>query len=167
MSTPSSGTTSTTGIGSVPSAPKPGHDLTAPTTSSVLITDQGRTTIADTVVEKVAGMATREIPGVHKLGSGTARAIGALRDRLPGQRASVTQGVSVEVGERQTAVDLDIVIEYGVSLADVTDAVRRNVIASIESMTGLQVTEVNIVVDDIHLPGEDDTADEAQESRVQ
>jgi uncharacterized alkaline shock family protein YloU len=73
--------------------------------------------------------------------------------------------VSVEVGERQAAVDLDLVVEYGVSVPDLAQAIRRNVISSIERMTGLEVTEVNIDVDDVHLPDESD--DDSAESRVE
>ncbi|MET8678979.1 Asp23/Gls24 family envelope stress response protein [Streptomyces sp. NPDC004647] len=119
---------------------------------------RGRTTIADSVVEKIAGMATREVPGIHSLGAGMARTIGAVRDRVPGGggRSGVTRGVKVEVGERQAAVDLDVVVEYGVSIVDVAGDVRSNVISAVERMTGLEVVEVNIAVDDVHLPDEED-----------
>lgn len=131
-----------------------------------LVTDQGTTTIADVVVEKVAGLAAREIRGVHDLGGGTARALGALRERIPGASASTGQGVSVEVGETQAAVDLQIVVEYGVAIAEVARLVRRNVITAIEQMTGLEVVEVNINVNDVYIPGDDDEP-EAETGRVQ
>ena len=136
--------------------------------SSGLQTAHGNTTIADSVVAKIAGMAAREIPGVHSMGSGTARAIGAVRSRIPGQstQASAGQGVSVEVGETQAAVDLDLVTYYGQSIVQVTDAVRANVINRIEGMTGLQVTEINITVDDLYVEGQDDDQQEQQEPRV-
>lgn len=126
-----------------------------------LVSEQGRTAIAETVVSKIAGIATREISGVHDLGGGTARAVGALRERIPGSRTNLSQGVGVEVGERQAAVDLDIVAEYGVSIADLAVAIRRNVISSVERMTSLEVTEVNITVHDIFL---DDGTDDAPET---
>src|SRR5690348_16370266 len=109
---------------------------------SPLVTDQGRTTIADTVVAKIAGIAAREVSGVHALGGGAARAVGAIRERIPGGRTNQSLGVSVEVGERQAAVDLQLVAEYGVSIADLAQGIRRNVISSIERMTSLEVTEV-------------------------
>lgn len=125
-----------------------------------LTTERGRTTIADVVVAKIAGMAAREIPGVHELGGGAARAFRAIRERVPGAgRPSVAQGVSVEVGERQAAVDLVVVIEYGISIADVAQAARENIIDAVERMTGLEVVEVNIAVDDIHLPDSEDSLD--------
>ena len=131
-----------------------------------LVSSEGKTTIADGVVQKIAGIAAREVSGVYKLGGGAARAFGAVRERIPGSSGpNVSQGVSVEVGEKQTAVDLDVVVEYGVSIPDLAQAIRRNVISSLERMTGLEVTEVNVSVDDIHLPEEDDSP--AEPARVQ
>jgi uncharacterized alkaline shock family protein YloU len=131
-----------------------------------LVSPQGRTTIADSVVEKVAGMAAHDVAGVYELGGGAARAIGTLRERLPAAGGkSVSQGVRVEVGERQAAVDIDMVAEYGVSIIDVAAAVRRNVISTVERITGLEVTEVNIAVGDIHI--EDDAEQDQDERRVQ
>jgi uncharacterized alkaline shock family protein YloU len=117
---------------------------------------RGRTTIADGVVEKIAGMAAREVPSIHALGGGLARIMGAVRDMVPGGRTSVTRGVKVEVGERQTAIDLSLVVEYGFAIIDATGEVRENVIAAVERMTGLDVVEVNISVTDVHLPDEED-----------
>jgi uncharacterized alkaline shock family protein YloU len=135
---------------------------------SELETSQGRTTIADNVVQKIAGIAARDVSGVYELGGGGARALGALRERIPGGSQSAGQGVSVEVGDREAAVDLDLVVEYGVSIADLAASIRRNVITAVERMTGLSVTEVNVTVNDIHLPSDDDTtADEQQPARVQ
>jgi uncharacterized alkaline shock family protein YloU len=127
-------------------------------TETALVTKQGITTIADTVVQKIAGLAAREVHGVHDLGGGAARAFGAIRDRIPGASASAGQGVSVEVGEKQAAVDLQLLVEYGVAIADLARSVRRSVVTAIEQMTGLQVVEVNITVTDVHLPGDDEPA---------
>ncbi|WP_338887995.1 Asp23/Gls24 family envelope stress response protein [Rhodococcus sovatensis] len=138
-----------------------------PKTDSALVSTTGRTTIADTVVSKIAGIATREVEGVHDVGGGTSRAIGALRERIPGARVNQSQGVSVEVGERQAAVDIDIVAEYGVSIADLASGIRRNVITAVERMTGLEVTEVNIVVHDVYLDEGDDEGQEVTGTRVQ
>jgi uncharacterized alkaline shock family protein YloU len=126
---------------------------------------QGRTSIADGVVQKIAAIAARDVSGVHQLGGGAARAFSAMRDRIPGSSQSVGQGVTVEVGERQAAIDLDVVVEYGVAIADLAGSIRRNVIASVQGMTGLEVTEVNISVNDIHLPTED--VPEREPARVQ
>ncbi|MDQ2850139.1 Asp23/Gls24 family envelope stress response protein [Dermatophilaceae bacterium Sec6.4] len=135
--------------------------------NSPLVTPQGRTSIADTVVAKIAGISTREVAGVHDVGGGTARAVGALRDRIPGSRTNHSQGVTVEVGERQAAVDIDLVAEYGVAIADLAAGVRRNVISTVESMTGLEVTEVNITVHDVFLDDGTGENDNRAESRVE
>ena len=121
-------------------------------------TAQGKTTIAASVVQKIAGIAAREISGVYAMGGGVSRAFGAIRERIPGGGMGVTNiaGVQVEVGEKQAAIDLDLVVEYGASIVDLARAVRRNVITAVEAMTGLEVIEVNIAVNDIHLPELDD-----------
>ncbi|MEV7003779.1 Asp23/Gls24 family envelope stress response protein [Streptomyces sp. NPDC093982] len=131
---------------------------------------RGRTTIADVVVEKIAGMAARDVLGVHALGSGFARSMGSMRERMPGAGSgkSVTRGVSVEVGELQAAIDLEIVVDYGVSITDVAGAVRENVISAVERMAGREVVEVNIAVSDVKLPDEEDEEDEGEErQRIQ
>ncbi|WP_328343390.1 Asp23/Gls24 family envelope stress response protein [Streptomyces violaceus] len=126
---------------------------------------RGSTAIADTVVAKIAGMAAREIPEVHNLGGGMTRAFGAVRQRVPGGGSGVTQGVKVEVGERQAAVDLDLVVEYGAAITDTASDVRTNVVNAVERMTGLEVVEVNIAVDDVHLPDEEEDESEREEQR--
>jgi uncharacterized alkaline shock family protein YloU len=134
--------------------------------SSPLQTEHGSTSIADGVVSKIAGIAASSVVGVHALGGGAARAMGALRERIPGASTSRSQGVTVEVGERETASALELVAEYGVSVVDLAEGVRRNVIQSVERMTGLRVTEVNIAVNDVHLP-EEEPAEPAESPRVQ
>jgi uncharacterized alkaline shock family protein YloU len=149
-----------------PSSTKSNSSTVQEKSGSPLVTEQGSTTIAETVVQKIAGLATREISGVYALGGGAARAFSAIRERIPGASASAGQGVAVEVGEKQAAVDLQILVEYGVSIADLTRAVRRNVITAIERMTGLEVVEVNIHVSDVHIPGDDEET-AAEPGRVQ
>jgi uncharacterized alkaline shock family protein YloU len=126
--------------------------------------DRGRTTVADVVVEKIAGMAARDVSGVYALGSGFARSMGSVRERMPGAGGgkSVTRGVSVEVGELQAAIDLEIVVDYGVSITDVAGEVRESVITAVERMAGREVVEVNITVSDVKLPDEEDEGEERQ-----
>jgi uncharacterized alkaline shock family protein YloU len=113
--------------------------------------------VAQGVVQKIAGIACREIAGVHAMGSGGARAFGAIRERIPGSSGpNVSQGVGVEVGETQAAIDLDIVVEYGASIVDLGRSIQRNVKQSVERMTGLEVVEVNVAVDDVHLPSDEE-----------
>ncbi|HZI98041.1 MAG TPA: Asp23/Gls24 family envelope stress response protein [Actinomycetales bacterium] len=149
------------------SQPKSGGKGISSTGGKNLVTEQGRTSIADAVVAKIAGIATREVDGVHAVGGGAARAMGAVRERMGAK--SHSQGVAVEVGERQAAVDVDVVVEYGTSIADVADGVRSNVIRAIERMTGLEVTEVNVNVGDIFILGEEDDDEKKadQQPRVQ
>ena len=118
----------------------------------------GTTTIQENVVAKIAGIAAREVRGVHALGGGAARAIGALRERVG--RADVTQGIGVEVGEKQAAADVVLVVEYGVPIQDVAAQVRSSIVTSVEEMTGLEVTEVNVLVSDVFIAGDADDEDE-------
>jgi uncharacterized alkaline shock family protein YloU len=132
----------------------------SPATKERLATSDGQITIADSVVQKIAGKACREMGGVHAMGTGGTRTFGALRERIPGSAGpNVAQGVGVEVGETEAAVDLDIVVEYGVSIAELGRSIQRNVKQTVERMTGLRVVEVNIAVDDVYLPTADDDSD--------
>jgi uncharacterized alkaline shock family protein YloU len=124
----------------------------------------GKVVIADTVVATVAGIATREVDGVHAMGGGASRAVGAVRDRVA-RSADHTRGVRVEVGEKQAAIDLDVVVLYGTEIADAAAQIRSHVAGAVERMTGLEVVEVNVNVRDVHVPGEDTDEDE-EEVRV-
>lgn len=135
-------------------------------TGVALRTETGTTRIADSVVAKIAGLAARDIPGVFAMGTGMARRMGQLRSIIPGSSdSSALQGVAVEVGEREAAIDLNLVTWYGQSIVDISDAVRRNCIGQVEGMTGLKVVEVNIQIDDIHVESDDSQKDQPQ--RVQ
>jgi uncharacterized alkaline shock family protein YloU len=123
----------------------------------------GRTTIADSVVAVIAGIAAREVDGVHTMGGGASRAMGAVRDTMS-RSTDFTRGVKVEVGEKQAAVDLDVVVLYGTEIADAAAQIRSHVANAVERMTGLEVVEININVRDVYIPGEDN--DEESESRV-
>ena len=126
---------------------------------STLHSDRGSTNISDTVVQKIAGIAAQEVEKVQ-MGGGAAAAVtgflGSVSGAVTGSSGggSPTSGVSVEVGEEEAAVDLTMAIEYGVSIPQVTEGVRRNVINRVENLTGLRVTEVNIVVNDVQFPEE-------------
>ncbi|MCS5715684.1 Asp23/Gls24 family envelope stress response protein [Herbiconiux sp. CPCC 205716] len=124
---------------------------------------KGTNTVADGVVEKVAGIAAREVYGVHDLGGGAARAIGAIRNAINAQDRG--QGVKVEVGERQVAADITVVAEYPVELQKLADEIRASVSRAITTVVGMEVAEVNVTVSDVHIPS-DDEGDDA-ESRVQ
>ena len=140
-----------------------GGGSTGGAASSPLDSERGKTTIAEGVVTKVAGIAAREVAGVHALGGGVGRALGAMTQRVG---IGGDSGVSVEVGERETAVDLVVVVEYGESIPRVAEGIRDNVTRRIEGITGLQVTEVNIAVNDLWFPGDDAQDDDESQSRV-
>ncbi|NLU69298.1 Asp23/Gls24 family envelope stress response protein [Streptomyces sp. HNM0574] len=121
--------------------------------------ERGTTTISDTVVAKTAGIAAREVKGVHALGGTASQMMGAVRRRVGGG-TDVTQGVSVEVGQTQAAVDLSIKVDYGEAIHKVAQSVRDNIIRTVERTTGLEVVEVNIQVTDVYLEGSDDEEEE-------
>jgi uncharacterized alkaline shock family protein YloU len=118
-----------------------------------LKSDRGRTTISDAVVSQVAGIAAQEVEKVQ-MGGGTTAAVGGFLQSVTGGSSNFARGVSVEVGEEEAAIDLTMAVEYGVSVPQLTEAVRRNVITRVESLTGLRVTEVNITVNDVQVPEE-------------
>lgn len=141
----------------------------APTLSSSVVVNQatatkGKTTIANVVVAKIVGIAAREIDGVKDVVStGAGAAITGLATRVT--RGDMrAQGVSVEVGEREAAASINIVVNYGVSIPLVAEAVRRNIIDRVETMTGLTMIAVDIAVNDLYFPEEET---EAERPRVQ
>ncbi len=129
-----------------------------------LQTKHGQTVIEDAVVSKIAGLAAREVTGVYSLGGGAARMMGSIRETFGGGE-NIKQGVSVEVGESQAAVDLTIIAEYGVAIHKLAEAIRQNIMNAIESMTGLEVTEVNVTITDVHVEGDDNEDDNAEEKK--
>ncbi|NED92268.1 Asp23/Gls24 family envelope stress response protein [Streptomyces sp. SID11233] len=123
---------------------------------------KGTTVIADTVVSTIAGIAVRETDGVHALGGGASRAVGAMKDKVS-RSNDPGRGVKVEVGEKQAAVDVDIVVEYGTLILDTAKKIRIHVTDAVETMTGLEVVEINIKVLDVYVPGDDDGSDDDEE----
>jgi uncharacterized alkaline shock family protein YloU len=111
----------------------------------------GRTVISEAAVAKVAAVAARLVDGVYALGSGSARALGAIRDVVGS--TDLSQGVRVEVGETQVAVDINLVAEYGSPLQEVANRVRAAVYTAVEALVGLSVIEVNIEINDVHVAG--------------
>lgn len=126
-----------------------------PTEGTRHVTENGTTTIGSAVVAKIAAIAAREVPGVHNLGSGgVGAAVTGLASRVIGSDMR-GRGVQVEVGQREAAIDLALQVEYGVNIASVADAVRRNIMDRVEGMTGLVVKEVNIEVTDLYFAADD------------
>jgi len=128
----------------------------APATTGIAtgtVLAEGDTTVTDGVIAKVAGLAVRDIPGVHALGGGAARVIGQLRDRI-GQ-TDLTQGIAVDVQEAGVAFQVTLVAEYGVPLQDVAAEVRAAISEAVRELVGRPVARVDVTVADIVLPGED------------
>jgi uncharacterized alkaline shock family protein YloU len=127
-----------------------------------LQTESGTTTIANSVVAKIAGLAAREIDGVHALKSpDTGGAMSDIATKFTGgdERGS---GVKVEVGEREAAIDLGMTVQYEVNIPRLAEAVRQNIMRRVQSMTGLTVTEVNITVSDLFFPEDAQAAQAAR-----
>ena len=124
-----------------------------------LESDSGSTVIDDNVVGKIAGIAAREVSGVYNLGGGAARMWGAVRESLTSS-TNVQQGVNVAVEDGHTSVAVAIIAEYGVAIHELANAIRENVTVALTRMTGLIVDRVDVTVHDVHLPEQDDAADQ-------
>lgn len=118
----------------------------------------GETTIETLVVAKIVDIVAREIDGVHDLTTSTTAAGGMFDGRMPRLASRATgddqcgQKVNVVVSERATTIDIGMIANYGVNIPQVAEAVRRNVIAQVAAMTGLDVKKVNIDVTDLYFP---------------
>ncbi len=123
--------------------------------SNPLQSDRGSTSIQDSVVSKVAGIAAQEVEGI-RMGGGASQTAGGILGSITGNSGGgQTRGVTVEVGEEEAAIDLSMTTEYGKSIPQLSEAVRRNVVNRIENLVGLKVTEVNITVSNIFFPQEE------------
>ena len=147
------------------SASPNGDAMVARPRATELVTPEGKTTIADVVVSKIAGIAAREVPGVHELvGQGMGAAVSGLAQRV-GRTDARSTGVNVEVGEREAAIDFRLTVEYGISIPQLAVDVRSNVMDRLQTMTGLRVKEVNIDVVDLYFPQEEEV--QRSERRVE
>jgi uncharacterized alkaline shock family protein YloU len=119
--------------------------------------EMGNTTISSTVVSQIAGIAAQEVENAQ-MGGGASAAVGGILQSVTGSvtggasGGNYSRGVTVEVGEEEAAVDLNMTVDYGQSIPRVTEAARSNVINRVENLTGLRVTEVNILVNDVQVP---------------
>jgi len=131
---------------------------------SPLLSDRGTTTIKDGLVKRLAGMAAEEVEGVY-MGGGVSRAAGGVLGGITGSQ-NQTRGVSVEVGQAETAIDLSMSIEYGKNILQTTRRVRERITERVESLTGLRVTELNVTINDVIFPDRDE-AGRGEERRRQ
>ena len=122
-----------------------------------LDSDLGTTTIQDSVVTAIIGIAAEEVDGVSMSHGGTrlpgdsSPTVGEFVDNLTGS-GSRTRGLTVDVGEREAAADITVNVDYGHSIPQLTQAVRERVIERVQNLTGLEVTELNIQVNDVTMP---------------
>ena len=130
--------------------------------NATLPAGRGHTTIANEVVEKIAGIAAREVPGVYDLGGDVARMFSSVKERLHIGEESAAQGVSVRLEGRNAEIEVVIVIEFGFQVYSVTEKVREKVISSVENLLGLDVTAVNVTVDDVHIEEEGAPGNDAE-----
>ena len=128
----------------------------------------GTIRIANEVVSIIAGLAATEVEGVAGMSGGLA---GGIADMLG--KKNLSKGVKVEVGEKEAAVDLYVIMEYGSKIPDVAWQIQDNVKQAIEDMTGLTVVEVNIHVQGVNFADEEEEEveeveieEEVSESRV-
>ncbi len=127
---------------------------------SMLVTERGNTTIHGRVVSKIAGMAAREVDGVH-MGGGAARTAGGIMGSITGSE-NQTRGVSVEVGATEAAIDLTMGIDYGRNILETVEEVRRRISERVQSITGLRVTEMNVTINDIVFPDQEEDQGETR-----
>ncbi|WP_128896722.1 Asp23/Gls24 family envelope stress response protein [Longirhabdus pacifica] len=118
-------------------------------------TELGSIHIVPEVVEIIAGLATVEVEGVASMSGGF---VGGIAEWLG--RKNLAKGVKVEVGEKEAAVDVSVIIEYGIRIPDVASEIQQNIQNAIQSMTGLQVVEVNVHIHDVHFAEAEKTEEE-------
>ena len=110
----------------------------------------GSVKISNDVVAIIAGVAATEIEGVAGMSGGIT---GGITEML-GMK-NLSKGVKVEVGDSEAAIDLFIVVEYGSKIADLGEKVQENVKSTVETMTGLNVVEVNINIQGVNFSTEE------------
>ena len=113
-------------------------------------TNNGTVTYANDVIATIAGVAATEVSGVAGMSGGISSGITEMLGKK-----NLTKGVKVEVGTQEAAIDLNIVVEYGSELHKVAEAVQENVKKAVETMTGLQVVEVNVNILGVNVKVED------------
>ena len=121
----------------------------------IALTDTNQTDeikIADDVVAVIAGVAVSEVAGVASMAGGFA---GGITEVLSGKK-NLAKGIKVEVGDKETKVDVNIIVEYGVRIPDVAFEIQNRVKKAVETMTGLKVLEVNVHVQGVNTDSKDD-----------
>ena len=118
------------------------------------VTSDSSVVISEDVVSVIAGIAVSEVPGVVDTAGGFA---GGISEVLSGKK-KLSKGIKVEVGEKETKIDVNIIVEYGTRIPDVAFEIQNKVKKSVKEMTGLDVLEVNV-----HVQGVRTSAPEVEE----
>lgn len=108
--------------------------------------DNNEIKIADDVVAVIAGVAVSEVPGVSSMAGGFA---GGISEVLSGKK-NLSKGIKVEVGDKETKIDVNIIVEYGTRIPDIAFEIQNRVKKAVETMTGLKVIEVNVHVQGVN-----------------
>jgi len=111
--------------------------------------------ISNDVVAVIAGVAVSEVRGVASMQGGFA---GGITEVLSGKK-NLAKGIKVEVENEKAKIDVNIIVEYGTRIPDVAFEIQNRVKKSVENMTGLKVTEVNV-----HVQGVSIETDKKQEN---
>ncbi|MBC2851386.1 Asp23/Gls24 family envelope stress response protein [Cetobacterium sp. 8H] len=121
----------------------------------------GNIKIADDVVKTISAKAAQDVSGVYKLAGGVADEV----SKMLGKKR-LTNGVKVEVGEKECSVEVYIIVEYGYQISEVAQNVQKNVLAAISTMTGLKVVEVNVFVQDVKILSDSDQEERHEDIEV-
>ena len=111
----------------------------------------GKLTIKTDVVAKIAGMAAREVQGVSPASTGLMGAVSGITPGSSGGESDMKKGIKAEVGERQAAFDLSLIVDWGYNIPQVVSEVRQRIAQRVSEMTGLETTEINVEVTDVNL----------------
>lgn len=106
----------------------------------------GNIKIADDVVKTISAKAAQDVAGVYKLAGGMADEV----SKMLGKKR-LTNGVKVEVGEKECSVEVYVIVEYGYQISEVAQNIQKNVLTAVTTMTGLKVVEVNVFVQDVKI----------------
>ncbi len=120
--------------------------------------DNNEIKIADDVVAVIAGIAVSEVPGVSGMAGGFA---GGITEVLSGKK-NLAKGIKVEVGEKETKIDVNIIVEYGIRIPDVAFEIQSRVKKAVEAMTGLVVAEVNVHVQGVNTESKEEKDEQAK-----
>ena len=129
------------------------------TSEEIILGNNNAIKIADDVVAVIAGVAVSEIPGVANMAGGFA---GGITEVLSGKK-NLAKGIKVDVGEKETKIDVNIIVEYGTRIPDVAYEIQTKVKKAVETMTGLKVVEVNVHVQGVNISNSNNNEDKSIE----